>query len=336
MIKNFNCPICNNNSWGKIGEITYKIEEHQKDGKYFDDNYTKLKRRILFNKWFLGIKEIKFHSQYCFICGFACYSPRPENEDIEIKYNFLQKHEPYVGALTSKSKKSIYLDHKRSNNIFKRITRNGFSQDKIILDIGGGDGRHLLPFYKNNYKCYLIDYNKYPVEGIIRLGSTIEDIPYDLKFDCIMFNLVLSHIAEPIPFLKKILNKLNDSGICYVEVPLNFCVDILWDPVANINYFTKTSLINTLRSSGFDIMHIKKTIVGFGKSKKLIIWALIKKSHSESNPIISGKKEIEELISPSYIMIIKRRFYEIRTKNSIKPLFRLIKQIFRKIINTLK
>ena len=67
----------------------------------------------------------------------------------------------------------------------------------------------------------------------------------------------------------------------------------------------------------------------------LVIWALIKNSPRKSQTLVSGKQEIVELISPNYIKIIKRRIYEMRRYNSIKPLFRLIKQIIRKIINTL-
>jgi len=156
-----------------------------------------------------------------------------------------------------------------------------------------------------------------------------------LKFNYIICSHVLEHVAEPIPFLKEMSSNLKDDGVCYVEVPSEIWYDITWDPVTHVNYFTKTSLANTINNSGFDLIDIKETIGSYGAKKRLVIWALIKNSPRKSHILVSGKQEIVELLAPNYIKIIKRRIYEMRKDNSIKPLYRLIKQIIHKIINTL-
>ena len=250
------------------------------------------------------------------------------------KYEFLQDKEKYLGAFKSQSKKTIDLENKRSKKYFHILKRNGFSKSDTILDVGGGDGRHLLPFYKKEFRCYIIDYNKYPINGITRLGSTLDHIPRQLKFDYILCTHVLEHVADPVRFLKKMLGNLKDDGLCYVEVPSEIWYDINWDPVTHINFFTKASLANTIIHSGFDLIKIKKTIGSYGEKRILIIWALIRKNTSKSQTLISGKEEIRKLITPNYFSILKRRSYEMRRNNSLKPLFRLIKQIVRKIIKT--
>ena len=98
--------------------------------------------------------------------------------------------------------------------------------------------------------------------------------------------------------------------------------------------FYKSSFANTIVHSGFDLITIKKAIGSYGNKRILIIWALIRKSARKSQKLISGKEEIRKLITPNYFSILKRRFYEMRTNNSLKPMFRLIKQILRKIKNT--
>ena len=334
MEKTFNCPICNNSSWEQIGKMAYNSKDHREGTIIFNDRYTLLRRKILFNIWIPGSDSIDFQSQYCSSCYFACYSPRPNSIDIRKKYEFLQDKEIYIGAPKSQSKKTIYLENKRSKKYFHLLKRYGFSKSNTILDVGGGDGRHLLPFYKKEFKCYVIDYNKYPINGITRLGSTLNHIPHRLKFNYILCTHVLEHVAEPVKFLKKMIGNLKDDGLCYVEVPSEIWYDIKWDPVTHINFFTKASLANTIVHSGFDLITIKKAIGSYGNKRILIIWALIRKSARKSQKLISGKEEIRKLITPNYFSILKRRFYEMRTNNSLKPMFRLIKQILRKIKNT--
>ena len=130
------------------------------------------------------------------------------------------------------------------------------------------------------------------------------------------------------------LGNLKDDGLCYLEVPSEIWYDINWDPVTHINFFTRASLANTIVHSGFDLITIKKTIGSYGDKKILIIWAIISKSTRKSQTLINGKEEIKKLITPNYFSILKRRYYEMRRNNSLKPMFRLIKQILRKIKST--
>lgn len=82
-------------------------------------------------------------------------------------------------------------------------------------------------------------------EGVTILGSTVEDLSsYDGTFDFIILSHVLEHFTNPVASLIRIVDKMAENGLCYIEVP-NFYGHCSVE--YSHNYcFTETSLRNCL------------------------------------------------------------------------------------------
>ena len=100
---------------------------------------------------------------------------------------------------------------------------------KTILDVGMGEGAFLLSLKKNrpNLETWGIELEKKSFEiakGKIdnALFGTVEEninnIP-DGHFDCISFNDVLEHLADPWEVLKSIKAKVSKNGFILASIP---------------------------------------------------------------------------------------------------------------------
>jgi 2-polyprenyl-3-methyl-5-hydroxy-6-metoxy-1,4-benzoquinol methylase len=148
---------------------------------------------------------------------------------------------------------------------------------KNILDIGCGYGTLAL-FAKKQYGAdvYGIDMldrlGKLKNECIIFKKSNIEfdPIPWDIKFDRIIFTEILEHLLyNPIPTLKKIRESLSDDGTLYLSTPnacewgrltkYYQCISEMPNPIKAIDIdehiyqYTEGELRDIINLSGFEI-----------------------------------------------------------------------------------
>src|SRR5687768_3589939 len=90
----FNCPSCQSNNWCTVKQHVYENETNKKSENNHTnrfENYLNIRRQILFNVWFPNQKKVVLTSIYCQNCGFMCYSPRPNNDDLQAKYQYLSE-----------------------------------------------------------------------------------------------------------------------------------------------------------------------------------------------------------------------------------------------------
>ena len=97
---------------------------------------------------------------------------------------------------------------------------------KTILEIGSGHGEAIFNFDKIGYIVSGIEPDKKNVVAINKklknsecIVEKAETFSFEKKFDIIWINHVFEHLSEPIIFLKKIKNFLNESGFIFIEVP---------------------------------------------------------------------------------------------------------------------
>jgi hypothetical protein len=107
---------------------------------------------------------------------------------------------------------------------------------------------------------YNILIHKVPFEDFVSSATG------EKKYKLITAFNVLEHVLHPAQFLQKINDILSDEGILYIDMPglyqMYTSVDrFFWKP--HINTFSLSLLWQTLECSGFKIMHIGYSQLGF-------------------------------------------------------------------------
>jgi len=257
MKDDINCLVCSNNNWELLGKTQYL-----KSDVYWNDSEFLHRKHIFFDIWHNGASKVELKRFVCKNCGLVIDLPRPSDENISDKYNYMVENRKKVIKRSIESISSLKKEYKESLEIIKTI-KSFFKKRKLeILDFGGRDGHMLSPMQKMGHKCYLVDYYKNPVIGVNRLGNNLDDIPENLKFDLIICRHVIEHLSDPRSQINKFKPFLKKDGLIYAVVPIDMInrKNPHKDPVTHINFFQEDSLRILFESAGF------KTI--FSKSKK--------------------------------------------------------------------
>ncbi len=103
------------------------------------------------------------------------------------------------------------------------------------------------------------------------IGTIIDAIP-DTYFDCVVFNDVLEHLADPYSVLMAMKNKLRKDGTIVCSLPniryykqlRELLVDKQWEykdagilDRTHLRFFTERSIVDMFRSLDFEIMLLK-------------------------------------------------------------------------------
>ncbi|MEJ7679843.1 MAG: class I SAM-dependent methyltransferase [Segetibacter sp.] len=231
-----------------------------------------------------------------------CYSPRPNKDDLQAKYQYLSER-GNIGTLSNPTRRALRLDRQREHFMNRMIAKHHNAEYQKVLDVGGGDGRLLRPFLEEGCRCYLVDFNPKPYLGIHRIGSTLEDIPSGSIFDILICSHVLEHVNDPGEFLSQLRSLLTNNGVVYIEVPLEIWrgIPINSDPVTHINFFTVNSLKNALLLNGLQPLSIKGKFSPYDGKYKRVAWAVA--SAAEIEPSLSSVSSIDtkKLIKPGLL-----------------------------------
>jgi|GEM_PF-2058599 len=238
------CPVCGDCNWSDFSTHKFTRQHDIKD-PYFAN-----RRDALFDVWFDDATEVTLRGAYCELCGFITYLPRPTTGDISNKYAWLAKHEGKNAPVRSDFVRA--LEDRRSNRL-RRNTSRFAPSPKTVLDFGGGGGQLMRSFLSAGSDCFLVDYSASSVQGVAKLGDTLEDVEKGLEFDLIICSHVLEHLSDPASTLRG-LRKLAEIGsVIYCEVPFELGRGLMLekDPVTHINFFTKESLETLMASGGW-------------------------------------------------------------------------------------
>lgn len=248
MIDQPRCPVCDAEDWHRIGTRTYRLHDAVTQAPYVSLRY-----RVIFEVWLPGAAELKLTSEVCRRCGFVLYAPRPSAEDIDNKYRFLASVEG------GKQERAAILDSdlRRSRELHDALAPYlaKLPQRLEILDFGGGNGRLMPAFIARGHACGVVDYPTEIISGVQFLGASLDALAADARFDLIVCSHVLEHLADPKAAVLRLIPRLRDAGVLYVEVPLE-----IWgspplpaEPVTHINFFTPDSLRALLEHAGLEV-----------------------------------------------------------------------------------
>lgn len=239
------CPVCAATDWQELGTRTYR--------RPGDDVPAALRSRlaVLFQVWLPNPETATLASILCMRCGFVCYRPRPEEADIDRKYEFLASHPDTRKDIS----RQLDSDTERAADVHAHL-KPYLRSESTILDFGGGNGRLMTSLMNSGYDCSLIDFPGEKVPGIKHLGSQLTDIEPGRRFDVIVASHVLEHLADPYRVVSALREFLNESGVLYAEVPLEIwkAPPLPAEPVTHINYFTTDSLRRLLMRAGYRVI----------------------------------------------------------------------------------
>ena len=299
------CPVCRTQSWRTIGTRRYE--------RNAVESATEQKRRrllILFNHWFPGVEQVNLESLACGRCGFVTYAPRPGASDLDRKYEFLNSL-PSCGPNLAPDDP---IEERRSLRIWKKMKGNLPSGGRI-LDYGGNDGRLMKVFNDHSFRCFVVDYNERVVEGVQHLSHQVQCMPQCEAFDGIICSHVLEHVADPRGVLESLQSHLAETGVIYVEVPMEVWrkAPLKDEPVTHVNFFTVDSMRTLLLLTGYNPQFVR--MEGYDHPlgyKAIVISALATKAVSSPSSISwPGVNPTLELLNPSLFSYFRRAFLKI-------------------------
>ena len=152
-----------------------------------------------------------------------------------------------------------------SENYFRKPMGNEEGSYGKLLDIGSGKGNHLVGFHRCGYEVYGLDKRKECVE--VLKDFTIKEceiekdsFPYeDNTFDWVFSKSVLEHVWNTDNFMYETLRVLKPGGIVLLMTPAwESQYKLFWDDYTHVKAFTRKSLQNAMRISGFQ--NVKVTL----------------------------------------------------------------------------
>ncbi len=138
------------------------------------------------------------------------------------------------------------------------------NSDRNILDIGLGYGYFEIYLHRKrkDINIHGLDIsleavsriNK-TIKGIFKQGS-IQNIPFNKKFDAIIALEILEHIAadQIIYIYKEIKKRLKRKGTLVISVPINEKYTEKYNPNLHLRSYTKELIISELKIAGFEVV----------------------------------------------------------------------------------
>jgi len=130
------------------------------------------------------------------------------------------------------------------------------------LDVGGRNGKILLPFIERGHSSWLVDYNVQPNDGVRKIADRLEDVPAGRRFDPAISNHVREHLAEPAEAVLRMAALLSDRGVMCREVPVGVWggIGIERGPVTHISVFAKQSFQGLLEAQELALVDIEERV----------------------------------------------------------------------------
>lgn len=213
----------------------------------------------------LSNKNFSYDIVACKDCGFVYADNTPSQNVYNDYYKKMSKYEGrsrdgYVSPPLQNSHKRIY----------KIIEKFAPSRGLFILDIGCSTGNLLNNFKMNGYRnVFGIDPSPRCKEVAKRLynikiaTTTLGNYHPKRKFDLILLSHVLEHFIDIEQGFKIIKKISKPKMLLYIEIPAAHKFrEAVGEPfgqfsIEHVNFFSEISLINLMRSHGFEKVYLK-------------------------------------------------------------------------------
>lgn len=204
----------------------------------------------------------------CRECGFGLVTPRPSLSELQVYYQHQGHGES--NPQTAEDVLNKERDYPNSTIDAKRIVttlKEMIGRPGRLLDVGCGYGFFAREAVEQGFQVVGIEMADterritQQVAGIRPASVPFEDFEMAPPFDAIVMSQVLEHAADPILWLRRARQLLNDGGVIAIAVP-NFASlfrltmqekDPYVIPPTHLNYFSPRNLQSALENTGFSV-----------------------------------------------------------------------------------
>ncbi len=158
----------------------------------------------------------------------------------------------------------------------------GLSKSKPgkLLEVGCGDGGLLRKMRLLGWDAHGVDLGSY-AKGFQIVASPSE-LPGTIRFDAIVFQDVLEHVANPLDVLSSYMRFLSPNAVLLMAVPWSESTKAQKEkeswcmvrPLGHLHYFSKQSVGLLLKASHFDVLRFK-TLNIYGSYTKALLLSLL-------------------------------------------------------------
>lgn len=168
----------------------------------------------------------------------------------------------------------ILFDKVNTSRPFAHIMKGFDLGNKAVLDVGCSEGHYLQFFGKGSVGITIIpehvEKGKERGLDIVLKNVEADDFHMDKKFDAVWANNLFEHLHAPHLFLTKMREVLNEDGILILGVPVIPHIPFLTKikkfrgayAVSHVNFFTRRTLIETVRFAGWDVQEARLFYMG--------------------------------------------------------------------------
>lgn len=164
-----------------------------------------------------------------------------------------------------KENKRDLFEQIRHSRTFSNIVEKFKLDEKSVLDIGCSEGHYLQCFGEGSVGVTIIEEHVKEAKkrNMHVVLKNIENPKFSMnkKFDIVWANNIFEHMNSPHLFLTKMREQLIQDGILILGVPIIPYFSKLTRlkkfrgayAVSHVNFFTRKTLIETVRSGGWDV-----------------------------------------------------------------------------------
>ena len=106
-------------------------------------------------------------------------------------------------------------------------------RDRAVLDIGGGDGRELAVLREADTRVgytAVVDLDEASASAAQARGheyfcTRVEDFRTERRFDLVMLQNLIEHVADPVGVLSNLAELLSPTGVIFVRTPNHDSID---------------------------------------------------------------------------------------------------------------
>lgn len=219
----------------------------------------------------------------CSQCGFVFSYKHLNEESLSLYYKSFSTQIRGIDMSSMDHRKKQFLLRAETFALERFNFLKKFIQDKkFVVEIGCNDGANLYPFFKNDYQVTGFDLDEDSLKVGQGFGLTLASgdcftFLKENKVDVIILSHFVEHLIDPLFFLKKLYDHIDDQSIVYVEVPgirepqwVNWKIGILpYIQFEHLQYFEKTSLMALLSKAGFACLESDEFVRGVFKKRNL-------------------------------------------------------------------
>ena len=275
----------------------------------------------------------------CRDCGLVFQNPIKEEKELKSVYqkgDYTKTH--YENDFENVLNNFVRIAEMQYNFIDKNYDINKKGR---LLDIGTGVGSVLSVFGKKGFEVEGVEPDPEAADFIKKklnckvYNDMFDNIDFKRKYDLVMISHVLEHVVDPISFLEKVREIVNNNSIVFIEVPdvqkiyPHYPDWYEWFEEGHLYSFSLDTLNGILSKTNYDILTTQRdNVYKWGVLRAIITPTKSKKS--PENLHVNAYNKVKRSIQK-----VRIRYFIRKNSGILRYLYLFFKSIPLKIKKTL-